>query len=283
LFLGASVASLGQFTISSSGPVGSNGYDGSPENEHLTATYNGPTTVYTNLTFDARLHSVIPETYVADSEWYLSNTTYGATEFYQPSFIYQQFTDQIIHRSMDGLHWLHTGDQYDLTAFLEDDRGPGPDAQWFDLSFTWQGNDFVNLGHFGAGTNFLFDTLPSNYSETLALYSADGRVLAIGDRYPSSPGGQCLLNLGTLADGEYIMTVGGDTFPQFQNYNATGGIDAGHLGLRLNENQVYSTEMTEYNMKSFRFSVGAVPEPITILPLGFGLFLLIRNRAKRVN
>jgi len=247
-----------QFTITPGGTQDSSGAIGDAGNSTFTSTYIGPSTVFSSFTFNGTLTSVIPATYAAEARINFTNTTSGGGTFYFPSNQFSTFGQITISRTNGGLFWFNQNDQLKSETFESFDDGPGPDSQWTNLSMTFNNSvSATALGSFAQGTSFTFDTGGSNFDTEIALYTADGALVATNDDFI---GLQSQINVGQLSAGNYLLVVSGyDSL--FGNGFAFGGAGFGNYLLNLNGSNVSSGSTLADQVATFSFSVGAVPEP----------------------
>lgn len=280
----ASFASA-DFTVSASGPIGSNAGLGDLSNVHLGASYTGASSIYGNFAYSGTLTSVIPATFANEAGWSISNTNqFNNFGFFALSGgTFSQPLNASI--SSNGLFWLNNGDAYDFESFEDFDDGGGADSSWTDVNFTWSGAPTINdLGTFASGSLFDFDTLDSDelYDTVMGLFSENGTLLDFNDDAVPGTILQSEINAGALADGTYYLAVGGFGFEVFDNGIAIGGESEGHLDLHLNGSSIFNGVGTAGNLNTFKFTVGSsVPEPASMAVLGLGALALLRRRNKR--
>lgn len=278
----ATVPAQAQFVASNAGPLASSGGVGDAGNGEFTANYGGATTIFNRLAFTGTLTEVIPATFESEASWFISNQTILSDGTFFPSSNSNTFTGPItVSRAVDAVAWIGNGHSFRFESFETFDDGAGADANWTDVSFTFSGTFApTSLGSFLEGTNFTFDTIPSNFDTMLALYTASGTVIDTDD--DGGGAGTSLLTLGALPAGDYVLIAGG-FFSSFSDGIALAGEADGNLGVRLNGNSFFSGALGAFEFETFSFSVSPIPEPTTLILGAVGMggaFLGYRRRLR---
>ncbi len=269
-----------QFTASHAGPLNSVGIFGDPANQGFSATYTGPSTIFTSLHYTASLTSNMAGTWEADSSWDINIPGSGYGYSITPSDFGSYTGTVSVDYNMNGLYWFNSGDSVDFTTFQETDNGAGADATWTNSTFDYSNSvsHVANLGTFFGTNTLVLDTAGSTgISDTeLAVYTTSGTLVASNDDNGASL--LSSLTLTGLANDKYILVVGSfDSF--FTDGYARVGFDAGSYGsynLNVNGSSFGTGNLASGQFKTYTFEV--VPEPGTMAVIGLGIAGLIRRR-----
>jgi hypothetical protein len=247
------------------------GLAGNAGNTVTGATYGGASSIYSRYDLTGRLTEVNTGTFASEARWRIRNTTKSVQFDVQGSSV-GGFTGSIdINAGFGGLFWIDNGDNYSFESFESFDDG-GLDATWSNTTHNFSGAvTATNLGTFASGSSFDFDTFTSNFDTELALYTAGGIRLADND---DSGGLQSRINAGVLADGQYLIIVGGFD-SSWSNYAALGGAAAGNYNLNVNGANVASGALAARSFAVFSFTV---PTPGSLALLGLGGLVAARRR-----
>ncbi len=210
-------------------------------------------------------------TFASEARWNVANLTAGYNNNYQGSTV-TSFTGSIdIDRTFGVLQWWNNGDQLRLEAFESFDDS-GVDARWTNIQFDFNDAAIINLGDFAQSPTWQFDTAGSNYDTELAVYTANGTLVANDD--DSGPGVTSQINTGALADGIYYIVVGGfDSV--FANGSAVGGNAAGNHILNINGAGVGSGSAVAGQLIVYQIRI---PTPGALALLGMGAVVAGRRR-----
>ncbi len=237
-------------------------------------TYAGPSTIFSSLTFTGDLTEINTATFASEADWDIfNNTTGGSLLGYDPTTT-TGFTGTInISNTVGGLFWANTGDEFQFDSFESfDDGGDGvADAEWNNASFEFSGAVAPTaLGNFSS--NLTIDTDGSAADTEIAVYTLDGTLVDTND--DNGGGGLwSLLNL-SLADGEYILVVGGFN-SLFGDGLATAGTATGGFTVDFNNGNVASGTLGSGEFSVYSFTI---PAPGSAALLGLGGLAAIRRR-----
>ncbi len=275
MFCLSTSAAFGQFLVEDPGPIDSAGDIGDPDNGVLGATYSGPTTIFGALNFSGDLTDIDIDTQAFEASWEVTNLTSGSTGQFAPASN-ESFPGPIaVSFSTGGLFWIESNDDFSFEAFEEFDDSPGVDAFWESVVFEFSGAPTITtLGSITEGT-YTLDTEGSDFDTELALYLADGTLIAADD---DSGTGFLSSLTGTLGVGDYLIVVGGwDSY--FDNGWASAGEAGGAFELNLDGAMIASGNLSGNEFGVFGFSVTSVPEPSAVFLLVVALpFLATRKR-----
>ena len=178
----------GQFTVTEAGPIDSAGAIGDADNGSFSATFGGPSTLFTSIDFSGDLTDVVAGTFASEADFNITSI-FGLNANFGPSTT-GGFTGPInVSSTLGGLFFLESGDTLNFESFESFDDGAGADATWNNIDFTFD-NTFgggTSLGTFLEGS-FTIDTEGSDFDTELGLYLDDGTLIANDD-----DGGTCLL------------------------------------------------------------------------------------------
>jgi hypothetical protein len=249
----------------------SNGPAGNAGNTVTPATYGGVSSIYSRYDLTGRLTEVNTGTYANEAIWRIRNTTKGSQFDFQGSTT-GNFTGTInINAGSSGLFWIDNGDNYTFESYESFDDA-GLDATWTNTTHNFSGAvTATSLGNFASGSAFDFDTFTSGFDTELALYTASGIRVADND---DTGGLQSRINAGVLADGQYLIIVGGYD-SAWANYAALAGAAAGNFNLNLNGTTVASGALAARSFAVFSFTV---PTPGSLALLGLGGLVAARRR-----
>lgn len=255
--------------IASSDSVGALGNAG---NGVSNSVYGGSSAIFSTMNLTGSLTEVNTGTFGNEARWNIRNSTFGTSLNFQ-STTTGNFTGTLpINANASLLAWANSGDNFRFESWESFDDS-GIDARWSDTRFTFD-NEVVctDLGDYPVGTAFVLDTETSTFDTELALYEADGTLLAADD--DSGSGLLSLINAGVLAAGDYILVAGGFD-SQFVSGFALAGTATGTMNVRINGATVSSAALAPGALQTFCFSV---PEPSALVLLGLGAVAAFRRR-----
>lgn len=243
------------------------------EGDSFGGTYVGPNAVFNTLNFTGTINPLVPGTFGLDADFEL---TYGGANFIlTPSGDGGITAPTPVDFTGSGLFWFNTGDNFSATYTDSFDDGPGDDATVSDAQITFSdGPEFTDLGNFFVGSPLAFDSNGSDFDTELALYTADGTLIAEDD--DGGDGLQSLIDAGGLAVGDYILALGGFN-SGFGDQFAFGGGSEGIYNLNVNGDSAFSGAHLGGTLTSFTFSV-VVPAPGTAALAGLAGLVAVRRR-----
>lgn len=275
-FAAASLAGSAMgFVASSAGPVNSNGALGDAGNGFFTATYSGPSTIFSALNITGTLNDGGVGTFVSEALWNVRNTAFAGTgASFQSDVTSSTFTAPVsINTNFTPVIWANTGDTFRFEAF-ESFNDSGVDANWTNTSFTFSGGpSILNGGTYAPGT-FSFSTVGSDFDTELGLYTAAG--IRIADDDDAGGSGTSLLSGQTLAAGTYYLVVSGYN-TGFADGLVAPGSAAGDYILNVNGSPIGSGSTTSFGVVVYSITIPA-PGAAAVLGLG-GLIAMRRRRA----
>lgn len=281
--LTAAFPAAAQFTLSGT-DVNSWGAFGDANNGTFSGSYGGPSTVFSNLRVTGTLNAVAPGTWGEDSVFDFTNT--GDSSFFQfrPELLDAEYTSLSVDRSVETMIWVNSGANFLATAFETfDDDSAGNDAVWANVSATMSGS----VSSTGLGTlanSFTIHTRASDFDTQLAIYAADGTLVAFNDDIDFAGGNyQSEIVASGLADGDYYLVAGGYSTAMSDRYVVAGfGSDTefGFLDMALDGSSIGSGALGSNELQVYNFTVGVVPEPATMSALALGFAALLRRRKK---
>ncbi|MEK6702711.1 MAG: hypothetical protein AABZ53_10640 [Planctomycetota bacterium] len=255
-------AALADFTISPP-LMHSAGAFGNAGNSVYLYTYTGPDAVVTGGEFVGAISSIIRGTTMGEARWNLRNTRFGTTGTvsFQPINLGYFENSVLVLGYPGGGMIVKTGDVIRIETHESSsaaDDGPGTDAVWSDVSWTFETAAIESLGNFesvssiqtSGGEGFGTDT-------EIAMFNSDGLLLRSNDDFAGTSGSG--FSGLTLADGTYYLAV--------VPYNATfanglvrPGFDGtGDFTLAFNGAAVDSATLAAYSTLWYSFTVGTPP------------------------
>ncbi len=236
---------------------------GNSGNSVLLYTYSGPDAIVTGGTFGGSISSIIDGTTIAEAQWNLRNTRFGTTG--NVSFFHNlgYFANSVlVSGNIGGGMMLKTGDVLRIETHESSsaaDDGPGTDAVWNNVTWTFETAVIEDLGNFEAvsrittlgGEGFGTDT-------EIAMFNADGVLQRSNDDFEDTLGG----GFGglSLADGTYYLVV-----TPYDSTFANGLIRPGFWGtgefnLAFNDVTVDTATLGLYSNLWYKFTIGT-PTP----------------------
>jgi hypothetical protein len=269
---GFAAAAQAGFVISGTGPFASAGAMGNAGNFSLGGIGPvGANYLIGSITISGTLTEVNTGTYASEAQWNIANQGAGYNGSYQV-FTQGNFTGSVTgSRTFGVLQWWNATDTVRLEAWESYDDS-GLDANWTDVTFTFNDAVVTNLGVFASGTSFDFDTFTSNFDTEMGLYTQSGIRLADND--DSNATLQSRINAGVLADGAYYLVVGGYN-SSWNNYNAIAGTASGNVNLQLNGVTIDTGALASGAFKVYSFSI---PAPGSVALLGLAGLCAARRR-----
>jgi hypothetical protein len=260
--------------FTNTGPFDSAGAVGDAANTTFSETNNSATPIYSSYSFSGNLTEINTATWGSEARFNLTNSSgYDAT--FQPTTTNDFDGTLAVNAVTSGAFWAPEVGAYEVETFESFDDGAGVDATWTDVSFEFFGlPTVVELGEYIFGTNFIFDTEGSDFDTELGGLTGSGLLLDNDD--DSGTGLLSLLNLGTLAVGDYYLALGGfDTI--FANYVVTGGSASGGYNINLNGQSIDAGRFGG-GVNLLHFQVTDVPEPGSVILVGLALAFMARRR-----
>jgi len=232
-------------------------------------TYTGPDAVVTGATHAGAISSIIRGTTIAEARWNIRNTRFGTTgnvSFWH-NFGYFENT-VLVTGNLGGGMILKTGDVLRIETHeysTASDDGPGPDAAWNDVSWTFQTASIEDLGLFDAvttvrtlgGAGFGTDT-------EMAMFDANGVLLRSNDDFEDS------LNSGfsglSLADGTYYLSVTPFDTTFANGLVCPGFWGTGEFSIALNGVTLDTATLGVYSTFWYKFTIG---DPVVLCDADF--------------
>lgn len=263
-------AANAQFSTTFAGPANSVGAFGNVNNFVGIATYMGPSTIFGSLRIAGTLTEVNTATFASEARWNIDNLSYAGGGINYQSTTTGNFTGSLaIDTTFGGLTWANTGDTFRYEAF-ESFNDSGVDSAWTNTTLAYGAATITDLGFLGAPGTFSFDTFGSSFDTELAVYAADGTLIATND---DAVGLQSAIS-GAFGAGSFYVIVGGFN-SSFANGVAVGGTATGNFLLNYTGG-VQTGTLAAGQLAAFSFTT--VPAPATAAAFGLGLLAAGRRR-----
>jgi len=248
---------IADFTISQPALMHSAGALGNAGNSVFLYTYTGPDAVVTGGAFAGAISSLIDGTLIGEARWNVRNLRFATTTSvsFQPSRVgYFQNSVLVIGYPGGGMI-LKTGDVLRMETFEAFDDGPGSDAVWNDVTWSFATTVPTDLGTFesvqslrtSGGTGFGTDT-------ELGLFSSDGTLLRWNDDANGGAGSE-IAGL-ALADGIYYACVMAYDAGGTNGLVRPGFAGTGPYSLAVNGATEASGELGPYSNHWYSFRIG---------------------------
>ncbi len=230
---------------------------GNASNSVYMYTYSGPDVIVTGGEFIGSISSIIDGTTIGEGRWNVRNTRFGTTGSvsFQPVNLGYFANSVLVVGSPGGGMILKSGDILRIETFEAFDDGPGTDAVWNNISWSFQTAAITDLGNFeslstirtSGGAGFGTDT-------EIALYNSDGLLLRTNDDFGGTSGSG--FSGLALADGIYYLAITPyDSF--FSNGLARPGFaGTGSFDLSFNGLQVDQDVLAAYSTLLYKFTIG---------------------------
>ncbi len=264
-------AANAQFSTTFAGPANSVGALGAAGNFVGTATYMGPSTIFGSLRITGTLSEVNTSTFASEARWNVDNLSYAGGGINYQSTTTNGFTGSLpIDATFGGLTWANTGDTFRYEAF-ESFNDSGVDSAWTNTTLAFGAAPTItDLGFLGNPGTFSFDTFGSSFDTELAVYTADGTLIATND---DAVGLQSAIS-GVFGAGSFFVIVGGFN-SAFADGAAVGGTATGSFLLN-SAGGVQTGTLAAGQLAVFSFTT--VPAPATAAAFGLGLLAAGRRR-----
>lgn len=269
-----------QFSVLIPGTSNSGGPLGDATNTVNVVTATGTSGLFSSVRLTGTLTEVNTGTWAGEANWAVRNATLGISGVVGASTNYtldpfgtqQDFTGSIqADFTRNGLYWITNGDQLRHESF-ESFNDSGIDAAWTNAQFDYSGAvSGTNLGVLSATASI--DTLGSIADTEIAIYTANGTLLALND--DNGGGGLwSLINANLSGSGTFYLVVSGFN-SEFGNGFATAGTATGGFVLNVDGNEVASGTLAAGDMNVYTFTI---PSPASAALLGLGGLVGLRRR-----
>lgn len=268
---GLAAAANAGFTVFGGGIYASAGAIGDAGNySSAVGPLGGSTQLIGSVRIQGQLTEVLTGTYANEARWNVTQAG-GLTASFQGSTTGNYTGSIAVDRTIGVLQWYNPTTVIGFEAYESYNDGAGTDQNWDWVQFDFMDAAVTYIGTYASGTSFTMDTFTSGFDTEIALYDANGLLLADND---DSGGLQSMIAPGVLADGAYYLVVGGYNCG-FGNYAATGGTAAGAYNLQVNGATVGSGALASGGMAVYAFRV---PTPGTLGLLGLAGLAVARRR-----
>lgn len=251
-----SVAVEAVYVVNEAGPVDSAGAIGNGLNTTFTDSYSGASTLYSQLSFSGELTEEVVITQAKEAMFRIETASGGFTEI-TPDPLTEGFIGTVnVNATFGGAFWFQDGDSTSFTAFESvDDSMSLVDAHWDNLTLQF-GSAVAptSIGSFPEGV-IEFDTVGSNFSNDLAIFTSDGNFVDSTSIMASSLSPD-------LSPGSYLAIIGGEA-TQFDNGIILAEPADGDYVLRADGTPVANGLLSGQQLAIHSFTV--VPEPSAFL------------------
>lgn len=256
-------AAHAQFVASHAGPLNSTGEIGNPGNGVFYETYQGPSALFSSVRLTGTVVSAGVGSWAEEARWNISKVGGNGSVNFIPGLPPGTFPGFNVDETRNGLFWASANDEYRFEAYESYVDVPDePDAIWSNVQFEFSESASINqLGSLAAG-DFDLNTFGSNFDTELALYTADGTLLAHND--DAGDGLQSQL-LESLSLGEYLLVVGGFN-STWGDSMAIAGNDGGEYILSVND-ATFAGSIASGEFAVYSFSTIPAPSAFGLLAL----------------
>ncbi len=238
------------------------GLRGNAGNSVYLYTYTGPDAVVTGGEFAGSISSIIRGTTIAEARWGIRNTRFAGTTSVSFSHNLGYFENSVlVLGKLGGGMILKSGDVLRLETFESFDDGPGSDAVWNHVSWTFATAIPKSLGTFTAVTSLTTSGGAAQFGTDteIGLYDANGVLLAYNDDFGSTSGSG-LTGL-SLADGVYYLCVMPWDAAATNGVVRPGFAGIGDYTLSVNGVAKDTGTLAAYSTVWYTFTVGEAPPP----------------------